>query len=488
MTDGATRTEIAAQFTPLAFVATMAASGFLVAVSFTSTGHAWFGVSPRPVAAFALVHAVFFACNVWLLGGARMSRSWWVLWLADAVTLAYACSYAATAENPVTPLWSLPVASAALSGTRVAHRGLQAVTVTLLPPLLRFAFTNEGVAVAVCIGVVSGLSFLSVADSVERIHVERRRTHSQIALGADAQRRVAELVAAMSLHDGLSGLLFVVRQRLRDGDAAQRGADVSLLRSRAEAVLSTLALPPVAGDLGQTLERMARELGATAKVEGAATPDALGDVLLIAHELLANAARHGSGGAHLDVRLAGGGVSLRCRSRSEAVAVREGRGLRNLRLRAEGRGGEARFTLEEGWFQAEVGWPDQDADLQFGIRAMATVFPAVVALGLGAIGRTAGALIPAAVTFILTTTHARAERTERAERRAAAERRSRLERTPRLIALETTLRGALARVVRAEGEELRVALDEMAAALADCLRSLEEPDEAFELAPTLTCR
>ena len=265
--------------------------------------------------------------------------------LGHFISWTYCASFAAPSANPVSPAWVFLVLVGLVLG--------QAAT-RLAPEWVAMAYLSS---VGYHVVAAPQVTWLSLASAFSAgtlallgtsliLRVRNRRSgnlkavEANTELAAIARADAKRLAASMTLHDGLSGALFVTRatlDRTSDQQTAQQALDALIQRGRV-----------VVGDIVET----ASELELRLKTSAGPTPiscsvdaafdqlDAVErmDVRFIALEQLNNALRHRvPERIEVQVKVASlREVSTTCVGVRRGDSAGTGQGLRNVALRASG--------------------------------------------------------------------------------------------------------------------------------------------------------
>lgn len=318
--------------------------------------------------------------------------------LAFVVPVLYTACFAAPSSIPAVPTWAfLAMGGVArgLGGYRIDRTfvlsivscgvGLHLLTCPSLS-VLSVAAALFATAAA-CLAGYAGRQMITRALSLQR----RARVAAELA--AEARERRRDLAVAMSLHDGLSGMLFGLRAKL------EQASDVAEVRSVARAFVGRarelLASMSDSVALGAALRDLSSTYGVPVVLDehmAGVTPLEESDLAFSAMELTANALRHGKP-SRVAVRVAAGPVrevvvraegsgGLGAMSLSGAT----GRGTRHLELRARSWGGS--YTVQDVGSDrvSTVRWPSPRAEtwprgLVLATPASASAFGLVVWAG-----------------------------------------------------------------------------------------------------------
>lgn len=294
--------------------------------------------------------------------------------LAFVVPVLYTACFAAPSSIPAVPTWAfLAMGGVArgLGGYRIDRTfvlsmaacgvGLHLLTCPSLSVL--------SVAAALFATVVACVAGYAGRRMITRALMLQRRAQVAGELAVEARERRRELAVAMSLHDGLSGMLFGLRAGL------EKAAHVAEVRSNARAFVGRaselLASMSESVALGSALRELSSTYGVPVVLDehtDGLTPLEESDLAFSAMELTANALRHGKP-SRVSVRVAAGPVR-------EVVVTAEGagglaapssgargRGTRHLDLRARSWGGS--YTVQDVGPDrvSTVRWPSPRAEV-----------------------------------------------------------------------------------------------------------------------------
>ena len=363
----------AAEMTLRVWVAGLAMSGALAGLASTSVGQSLLSVSPKWLLGAAALHAVIYTFNVFIVGPKRFMRPrFWPFRLLDAfASTTVAAVYGASSTREASAAHGALFVGAMIFADYYPQSWAVALGLVAIPPLLRWMSVPEASATSLAIALLMGCIAALFASLRSRAVVEKLRLRSAAratrALARAAHVRSASLSVAMSLHDGLSGMLYAARRRL----ATTIGVD-ELREIVAEILLRALRVvtPSRRGgnvrpsNLEEVLESLALAIGLSADVRVELATEAidsgeLADILDIGTELLANGAKHApQRRIELHVRVAPARLTIVCRTEGATeVWERRGRGLRNAELRAQSRGGQLEVSGRGGRRELHIDWP-----------------------------------------------------------------------------------------------------------------------------------
>jgi len=220
------------------------------------------------------------------------------------------------------------------------HRGLLAAML-IVPPLERAALgagpSAASIGYAAAMGLATAASFVVCSRRALWLRARNEAALAHQGLGANAAAAAGARLAAMRLHDGLSGALVLAHARAARGDDREALEAARTFARHGRRVLDER--DAASTDLRGWLAELVQHLGIEVEIELAAT-EVSADVRELLVELLANQARHG---AAAPVRLALSSDRDRVRIELAAPRVarphRDGRGTRNLERRIAARGG-----------------------------------------------------------------------------------------------------------------------------------------------------
>jgi signal transduction histidine kinase len=341
----------------------------LVIVGWTPWGRALLGVDPLYL---TLVTVAFSVDLVELArrvadGALFRADAWPRRLLTVFVLFTYTSSFAAPSTIEASPAWAFFVMAGAVAGLIGTGLGPGFATVLLVSGpgfhlLAAPSVTPLSLGVSLGAAFFSGLAAL-LGRSIARLAIELElRAEARSLVMAEARADARRLAGAMSLHDGLSGMLFAVRAQLESAeqvDTVRAPIDEVVRRAR-DLVLPMSTLP----DVPMALRRVAALHGVPLTVVGAppdTDPVEASDLAFGALELVANALRHREVSS-LSVtfhRGADHGLSVRADGplSSRATIGSGGRGTRHLALRARAWGGTSTRTDEPSCSVAEMRWP-----------------------------------------------------------------------------------------------------------------------------------
>lgn len=482
---------------PQSFVITVCTSFALAGFALSPLGHRWFGVYPWPLLAFTVLHAGLYAYGVFVLGARGLCGKRWKLRAFDfASTAAVAAAYGACSESPASPAYAVLIAAGLVFGQTAPGNRLMAAGLFVIPVAERAWLipspSPASLGVAAAAGAAAAAMYWTVSARSVRLLQLRTQVASTSALTDLAASREAQLKVAMSLHDGLSGALFAARRRAANAQGSEQVVQIgrSLLLRAYEAVHTYHgSAPHLASELESSLQGVARALGVPGTVivssSGRELPaDEVEDVRDIALEAIANAARHEVASFDLRVELGQTDVLIECQTlRAANTDPGTGRGFRNTLLRAQSRGGDAKWAGSAERFVSTARWPAGEAFRAFSpVRlALEIAAAALFALTLGLINHSLPALLPPAVAlsfglYICFQAAARLKNAQSQLSSARAQRRS-AEQTPVLQAVDSFLAAPLALLEQAttaaDVGRVRSALAELAQALGDIMWALE---------------
>lgn len=450
------------------------------------------GLDPIPVLVHLLLHAIVYATCVLVVGHERLCRpSWWPVRLVDHVArLSVASAFGAAAHAPLSPMWSLVLLFGLIWGHAVPHDPVVVALIVVVPLSIRVLWAPAGsVDVDASMGVI-GVSLLAVAlygsssRAARRIRSDRRRAEAERAILHAAREETASLRAAMSLHDGLSGALYVARRRARTSSPEEAASIARGCIARMREVMEDIQRGGLGRDARSTvaLERAltsAREIGRVHKVGAMPPVEQHADLAFIVTELAANARRHGGGELLVELRHERRGTVLRARSSFVPGArVGNGRGLRNVRLRAEGHGGTMGIAQTGGQFEVEVVLP-REASRAFDVASVllgALVYVAACA-GLAWMSSAWGGLFVGLVGLVYLASIPVLLLSARRGLRDAASDRDAVEASPVVARLRSELlehaEALELAATRGDTTAIREQLDGLARAVGDALENLE---------------
>ena len=343
----------------------------LVVVGWTPWGRALLGVDP----VYLTLATVAFSVDLVELarrvadGALFLAGAWPRRLLTALVLFTYTASFGAPSTLEASPAWAFFVmagAVAGLIGTGIGP-GFAAILLVSGPGLhLLAAPSITPLSLAVSLGATffSGLAAL-LGRAIARLAIEvESRAEARALVMAEARADARRLAAAMSLHDGLSGMLFSVRAQLESAERvdAVRAPIHEVVRRARDLVLPMSNLP----DLPAALDRLAAVHGVPLTRIGTppdADPVEASDLAFGALELVANALRHREVSSLSVTFLRGAvhGISVRAEgplsSRPSASVASSGRGTRHLALRARAWGGTSTRTDAPTASVAEMRWP-----------------------------------------------------------------------------------------------------------------------------------
>jgi signal transduction histidine kinase len=419
--------------------------------------------------------------------------------LTSVSPLLYTACFAAPSHHIATPAWTFLIMAGAaqgIVGVSVGWTlGLSSVLFGLGFHLL--AGTEITPLSTLAAALASGLTWLCAAGAqrMTRTAVTLEARAAVVdALAEEAREDTRRLAAAMSLHDGLSGMLFGLRARLETATSSgELRAPVEAFVRRARELLA-----PTRG--AALLRPLLRELSDTyavpLEIVGELSPDLdeleARDLAFSTIELTSNALRHRnpervrvtiSCGARRSVRVEAMG------GQQPTSAAGGGRGTRHLDLRARSWGGSYTHEERATFGVSSVSWPRPGQRLgpgwvgiamplaasSFGVvvwageaSTLATVF-VMICIVLCAVG---------AALSVQSLRHT-AKRIELGAATRATQGVSSAARV-RAVALEETLSVLLERVSVGDLVGVRAAIDEAGARLYALLHVLEETSTALD--------
>jgi len=343
---------------PLRVGAHAVTAAMVLVVALTDTGRELLGVHPFYLVVFTFLFVLdHVEAGARIRDGSLFSKERWPRrGLAFVVPVLYTACFAAPSSIPAVPTWAfLAMGGVArgLGGYRIDRTFMLSIAACgigfhlLTCPSL----SALSVGAAACATGIACLAGYAGHRMIERALALQNRLRVAADLAAEAREQKRTLAVAMSLHDGLSGMVFGVRAKL------EHAADLGEARGAARALLSRARelLAPISELVA--LDTALRDLSLTYGVPvalDARTDDASAlegnDLTFSAIELAANAMRHGkptrvsvrvtAGPVREVVVTAVGGGPLSPSTASE----KPGRGTRHLELRAKSWGGS--YTIE----------------------------------------------------------------------------------------------------------------------------------------------
>ncbi|HTJ81914.1 MAG TPA: hypothetical protein VL400_09315, partial [Polyangiaceae bacterium] len=262
----------------------------------------------------------------------------------------------AASRDELGPGWGLFLLLPPCWGHLFPNNRALALAILLVAPIERYLFAPEpsarSIGYAAIAGVVVAGAYWVFSHRRLRTRERMRRELARCTLGAASADDAAALLAAMRLHDGLSGLLTLACARAASGEDAETLAAARSFAPHARSMIATFGRTgDVALDLGAFLQDFATRVDLALEVDlrGDRTREGPGDLREILVELLANQARHGAGGsAKLSIRFKRGWVTASLCGQRGPTKGAAGRGLRNVALRAEAAGGRMREERRDG--------------------------------------------------------------------------------------------------------------------------------------------
>ncbi len=351
----------------------------MVIVAWTPWGRRLLGVHPvfltLTTAAFA-IDLVDLARRVH--DGSLFRPSAWPRRMLSAfVLLVYTASFAAPSEIVGSPAWIFLVMAGSIAGLIGTHLGPAFGVMALAAgPGLHVLTAPSVSAFSIFVSVGAALSAWSAAllgRRLSQLAIElERAAEIRVRLMNEAREDVRRLAAAMSIHDGLSGMFFGVRAQL---EAARTLSDV-IAPTRAFSRRARELVLPASGpsSIVATLRGLAELHRVALTIHGAPTfPDPVetSDIAFSATELVTNALRHREVSSITVTFLSGAvhGVSVRAEGPIASRGPRRGadesggRGTRHLQLRAQAWGGVSSRVDSPATSSAEVSWPRPRAHL-----------------------------------------------------------------------------------------------------------------------------
>ncbi len=317
--------------------------------------------------------------------------------LAFVAPMIYTAAFAAPSSYTAAPTWAFLAMGGVARGVG-GYRLDRSFFLTIVLSGLGFHLLAAPQPSPISVAAAAAASLLACLSGVlgqrmVRLVLEleaRARVADELAEAAREEAR--RLAAAMSLHDGLSGLVFGVRAKLdvTDEPGAVRDAVLTLMQRTRE------LLAPVGGSLalGPALSDLSGVYGIPVVLRGSVPsglrPLEANDLAFSALELTANALRHrrpekvivelAAVPARAAIVRAIGGTA------EPARVAREGRGSRHLLLRAQSWGGSSERVEGESEGISTVTWPAPRARpgpgwLGIAIPVSASLFGLVVWVG-----------------------------------------------------------------------------------------------------------
>ncbi len=287
--------------------------------------------------------------------------------LAFVAPMIYLASFAAPSRQPASPMWAFLLMGGVVRGITgyTVNRAFVITTFAcglgyhlLAAPML----TPLSIAAAALASALSCLFGVVGERMVARALAMEARARDAEALVAAAREESRRLSAAMSLHDGLSGLVFGIRAKL-DANAPPESVrpSVRAMMQRARELLASFGGPLT---LRPALQELAEVYGTPVEIEGSLpaglSPLEAHDLGFSALELTANCLRHGHP-ERVHVRLTGyprRSVEVRAlKGVASSSPTGRGRGARHLALRAASWGGTYQHREQDGDAVCSVSWP-----------------------------------------------------------------------------------------------------------------------------------
>lgn len=413
--------------------------------------------------------------------------------ILSASPLFYTGCFAAPSHHTATPAWTFLIMAGAAQGVSGAPLG---GTLGILMSLAGLGFhLLAGPEITplsmLAAALASGLAWLCAAGAQRMTRTAvalEARAEVVDALAEEAREDTRRLAAAMSLHDGLSGMLFGLRARLETATSSgELRAPIEAFVRRARELLA-----PTRG--AALLRPLLRELSDTyavpLEIEGELSPDLdeleARDLAFSAIELTSNALRHRnpervrvtiSCGARRSVRVEAMG------GQQPTTAAGGGRGTRHLVLRARSWGGSYTHEERATFGVSSVSWPRPGQRLGPGwvgiaMPLAASSFGAVVWAAEASTLATVFVIVCIALTTIgsALTVQSMRRTAKRIELGAAARATQGVSSAARVraAALEETLSVLLERVNARDLAGVRTAVGESGARLYALLHVLEE--------------
>ncbi len=345
---------------PLRVGAHAATATAVLAVAVTDSGQELLGVHPFYLVVFTFLFVVdHVEAAARIRDGSLFSKDRRLRrMLAFVVPVLYTACFAAPSSIPAVPTWAFLAMGGVARGLG-GYRFDRTFVLTIagcgigLHLLTCPSLSVLSVGAAVCATAIACVAGYGGQRMIARALLLQLRARVAADLAAEARGQKRALAAAMSLHDGLSGMLFGVRAKL------EGAVEASEVRTAARALVGRARelLAPMSESI--TLDAALRDLSSTygvpmtvdVQTEGV-SPLEESDLTFSAIELAANALRHGKP-SRVSVRVAAGPVRKVVVSATEpaALASRDrpavglGRGTRHLELRAKSWGGS--YTVED---------------------------------------------------------------------------------------------------------------------------------------------
>lgn len=444
------------------------------------------------VAAFSWLATTFIEAHV--EPAELISRRARALRIAYCVAMvALTDAFGAVARDEVSSLWalSLMAGSVLASASLERHRWFLAVLAAIAPVevlLVHGASSGLRVGAAVVAGVVT-VSSIAIQGRAYARAAEQRRA-------AELEARELELhrsgvgALAMTIHDGVSGLLLVARTKLA---TSTNFDDVRPLIARILVSIERVVARPrprTVSELERELSEVARVVGTTLRVQTEGDLEILDegerdDLFDIACEAALNAMRDAS--PSIDVTLAAlrGRAVVRVRSSRNTLTKPStgggGRGLRYALLRTTLRHGRAAFEADAQGVELVASWPRRRVVVVVDtISALAPV--AAIAILIGVASSNTRSLGPALAFPTLGATVALIERRTRTPERvravlAEADNPARSAARDRARAILAPHVASLSRATEdADLDAARPALADLSRAVSELLRELEAPE------------
>jgi hypothetical protein len=238
-------------------------------------------------------------------------------------------SFGAASTVTVSAGWTLLLVIPSSWAFAFPHNRALLVSLLLVPPIERALLAPRidvsSIAYAGVLGIGAAASFIVLSRRRLRLRAQEARRLEGARLGASRSDDAAAFLAAMRVHDGLSGALMLAQTKAASGSALEAA---------------------------RAFVDKARLVMASWNIEGASA-----EVQDIVIELIANEARHGGGVARPRVTVGRTRTRIELQVQAPSAPRGNGRGTRNLARRVAASGGRIRMAEKAGFTTTTIEIP-----------------------------------------------------------------------------------------------------------------------------------
>lgn len=368
----------------------------MLGVASTETGQRAHGVSLVVLAVLTVVFIVdhLDAARRIRDGSMFVPSAWPRRLVAFVVPMLYTASFGAPSRYLAAPTWAFYAmggVARGLGGSRIDAASVATVFACALGLHLATATVSAAsIAAALAVATLACLTHVLGERMVLRALEVEQQLETADALASAAQEEAQHQAVAMSLHDGLSGLVFGLRAKLESlTDLEPLRPEVASVCERAREALAPLSahrmLEPALRDLERTY---GVPLSIRADALDGLRPLEASDLTFSALELTANTLRHGKPSKVLVEVTTGAERCVRVTAFDAGPLASSvpGRGSRHLELRARSWGGSAERFTEGAAVVSVIRWPSPERRagpgwLSLAIPASASLLAWLVVVG-----------------------------------------------------------------------------------------------------------